>query len=93
MRGVEVSVPRARVRVSPLVIVAGVSAAHLALGLLLLPQWMFSKYPDFARLLLQGRLQPEEGADISPLYLLVNLALSPPTVRVLQSVLGALSLF
>jgi len=93
MRRVEVSIPRTRVRISPLVVVAGVALTHLALGLLLLPQWMFSKYPDFARLLVQGRLQPEEGADISPLYLLVNLALSPPTVRVLQSILGALSLF
>lgn len=93
MRRVEVSIPRARVRLSPLVIVAAVSVAHLALGLLLLPRWMFSKYPDFARLLVQGRLQPEEGGDISPLYLLINLALSPGAVRVLQSILGSLSLF
>jgi tetratricopeptide (TPR) repeat protein len=52
---------------------------------------MFSKYPDFARLLVQGRLGPEEGADISPLYLLINLELSPSAVRLLQSVLGALA--
>src|SRR5215469_8897965 len=93
MRPVEVSIPRARVRVPPLAIVAAVSVVHLALGLLLLPQWMFSKYPDFARLLVQGRLEPEVGADISPLYLLVNLALAPGVVRVLQSILGSLSLF
>jgi len=92
MRRVDVSIPRARVRVPPLVIVAAASVAHLALGLVLLPQWMFSKYPDFARLLVQGRLQPEEGADISPLYLLVNLALAPGAVRILQSILGSLSL-
>jgi Dolichyl-phosphate-mannose-protein mannosyltransferase len=53
---------------------------------------MFSKYPDFAQLLLQSRLQPEEGGDISPLYLLVNLSLSPEFLRVLQSILGSLAL-
>lgn len=67
------------------------AALHLTLGLTLLPQWMFSKYPDFARLLARGRLGPEEGADISPLYLLINMGLSPPGVRLLQSVLGALA--
>ena len=84
------SVPSSRARISPAVVVAAASAVHLLLGLVLLPRWMFSKYPDFARLLVQGRLRPEEGADVSPLYLLINLALSPELIRVVQSILGAL---
>ncbi len=87
----EIPLPRSRAQRSTAALVAVGSIAHLALGLVLLPQWMFSKYPDFARLLVQGRLRPEEGADISPLYLLVNLALSPGSIRVLQSILGALT--
>jgi hypothetical protein len=52
---------------------------------------MFSKYPDFARLLLANRLQPDEGADTSPLYLLLNVALGPQPLRILQSVLGSVA--
>lgn len=84
--------PRQRILRSPATVVAVAVVAHLTVGLVLLPRWMFSKYPDFAQLLLQGRLQPEEGGDISPLYLLLNLSLSPEFLRVLQSVLGSLAL-
>ena len=66
-------------------------ALHFALGLFLLPGWMFSKYPDFARLLVAHRLQPDEGADTSPLYLLLNLAVAPRPLRVLQSLLGSVA--
>jgi len=76
---------------SSIALVALAVLAHLVLGLVLLPGWMFSKYPDFAHLLLGGRLGPDEGADISPLYLLLNLWLSPHVLRVLQSVLGSLT--
>lgn len=67
----------------------GAALVHAGLGLALLPRWMFAKYPDVAALLAAGRLSPDEGADVSPLYLLVNLVLSPQSLRVAQSVLGA----
>lgn len=88
----QIALPRARAQLSTVGLLALGTIVHLVVGLVLLPQWMFSKYPDFARLLVQGRLRPEEGADISPLYLLVNLALAPGAVRVLQSILGALTI-
>jgi len=88
---VGIALPRSRAQLSTVGLVAAGTVVHLVVGLTLLPQWMFSKYPDFARLLAQGRLRPEEGADVSPLYLLLNLAVSPGAVRVLQSILGALT--
>ncbi len=53
---------------------------------------MFSKYPDAARLLAEGKLRAEEGADFSPLYLLLNVAFAPGTLRWLQSLSGAVAL-
>nr|BDT35711.1 glycosyltransferase family 39 protein [Myxococcus sp. MH1] len=66
--------------------------AHVALGLVLLPGAMFAKYPDSARLLTSGRMLPEQGADFSPLYLILNVALSPTPLRWVQSIAGALGL-
>ncbi|MFY2563291.1 glycosyltransferase family 39 protein [Corallococcus terminator] len=66
--------------------------AHVALGLVLLPGSMFAKYPDSARLLMTDRMLPEQGADFSPLYLLLNVALSPTALRWMQSLAGALGL-
>lgn len=65
---------------------------HVVLGLGLLPGWMFGKYPDSARMLSAGRLSPEQGADFSPLYLLLNVVLSPGPLRLLQSIAGAVGL-
>jgi tetratricopeptide (TPR) repeat protein len=76
---------------TPLPFIALAAITHLVLGLVLLPGWMFSKYPDFAQLLLAGKLGPDEGGDVSPLYLLLNLGLSPHLLRILQSVLGSLA--
>lgn len=73
-------------------VLLGLCAAHMALGLGLLPGWMFSKYPDSARLLLEQRMLPEQGADFSPLYLLLNVVLSPAVLRAVQSGVGALGL-
>jgi len=69
-----------------------ICVAHVVLGLVLLPDSMFTKYPDSARLLTSGRMLPEQGADFSPLYLLLNVALSPGALRVAQSLAGALGL-
>ncbi|WP_223633398.1 glycosyltransferase family 39 protein [Corallococcus sp. EGB] len=66
---------------------------HIVLGLTLLPAWMFGKYPDSARMLAQGTLSPEQGADFSPLYLLLNVLVSPGPLRVLQSLAGAAGLW
>ncbi|GMU02045.1 hypothetical protein KH5H1_61650 [Corallococcus caeni] len=66
---------------------------HVALGLTLLPAWMFGKYPDSARMLTLGTLSPEQGADFSPLYLLLNGVLAPGPLRVLQSLAGAVGLW
>jgi hypothetical protein len=64
----------------------------VALGLGLLPGWMFSKYPDSARMLLARSMPAEQGADFSPLYLLLNVVLSPTVLRVAQSLVGAVGL-
>ncbi|MCP3098480.1 glycosyltransferase family 39 protein [Myxococcus sp. K15C18031901] len=69
-----------------------VCVVHVVLGLWLLPDSMFTKYPDSARLLTSGRMLPEQGADFSPLYLLLNVALSPGALRWVQSLAGALGL-
>lgn len=69
--------------------VIALAFGHFALGLALLPDAMFTKYPDGARLLWAGTLKAEEGADFSPLYLLVNAAVGASALRWLQSALGA----
>ncbi|HSP79220.1 MAG TPA: glycosyltransferase family 39 protein, partial [Myxococcaceae bacterium] len=61
---------------------------HMALGMGLFGGWMFAKYPQAARLLAEGRLGGEMGGDFSPFYLLLNVALSPEPLRVVQSLLG-----
>ncbi|MCP3169205.1 glycosyltransferase family 39 protein [Myxococcus qinghaiensis] len=75
----------------PLVLLV-LCVAHVALGLVLLPGSMFAKYPDSARLLMTDRMLPEQGADFSPLYLLLNVALSPTALRWVQSLAGAFGL-
>ncbi len=66
--------------------------AHVVVGMALVPDALFSKYPDAARLLREGSLAAEEGADFSPLYLLINSLLAPQVLRTLQSILGASAL-
>ena len=68
--------------------VAALALVHVGLGLWLLPDSMFSKYPDAARLLAAGRLNLETGADFSPFYLWLNAACPPGALRVLQSLIG-----
>ncbi len=68
--------------------VAALALGHIALGLVIFPQWMFGKYPDAARLLVAGTLRAEEGGDFSPLYLLINALVGPTPLRWLQSIAG-----
>ncbi|MBI3180836.1 MAG: hypothetical protein HYZ28_01695 [Myxococcales bacterium] len=67
---------------------AALCGLHLWLGAALVPSIGFSKYPEAAALLLQGRLGSEAGGDYSPLYLLLNAALSPRAMRWLQALAG-----
>jgi tetratricopeptide (TPR) repeat protein len=68
--------------------VGAAAALHLALSLLLFPAPVFEKYPEFARMLAEGSGRVD-ASDVSPLYLLLNLALSPGALRIAQSLLGA----
>lgn len=65
---------------------------HGVLGLGLLPEWVSSQYPDSVRLLLERRMPAEQAVGFSPLYLLLNVALPPQALRVVQSAVGALGL-
>lgn len=67
------------------VAMAAIILARSVIGLILIPTALFAKYPDGARMLLRGTLSPERAADFSPLYLLLNVALSPDGLRVLQA--------
>jgi hypothetical protein len=53
---VEIALPRSRAQLSTVGLVALATAVHLAVGLALLPQWMFASTRSRA-LLVQGRLQ------------------------------------
>ncbi len=78
-----------RARRLPHLLLATLLIAHVVVALALLPDWLFSKYPDAALLLRSGKLAAEEGADFSPFYLLLNATLAPQVLRVLQTLAGA----
>lgn len=71
-------------------LVTGLAALHFVASASLLPGGMFMKYPDAAKKLLGGALGGAAGGDYSALYLVLHALLSPSSVRVLQSALGAL---
>ncbi len=70
---------------------AAVSALHLMLQRLL-PSPLFEKYPDIARQLRAGQLSADSGGDASPLYLALNLAMSPGALRWFQALASVLCL-
>jgi tetratricopeptide (TPR) repeat protein len=67
------------------------ATAHLGLAALLAPTGLFSKYPNLAAGLARGTLSGAQVGDASPLYLLLNLGLSPDALRWLQWAAAGLS--
>lgn len=78
----------ARIRPAHLALLA-LAGVHAALGVALAPSPLFAKYPVLAARLRAGELTAAQVGDASPLYLLLNLALAPDALRVVQAVAAA----
>jgi 4-amino-4-deoxy-L-arabinose transferase-like glycosyltransferase/tetratricopeptide (TPR) repeat protein len=69
------------------------AGTHFTLGVLLLPSPLFTKYRDFATLLIAEKLTSETAAPASPLYLLFHVLFQSNWIRIFQSLAGALTVF
>jgi 4-amino-4-deoxy-L-arabinose transferase-like glycosyltransferase len=69
------------------------AAVHLVLALRFANEPLFAKYPALAARLRAGTLTAAQVSDASPGYLLLHLALAPGTIRALQLLASAATVF